>query len=314
MQAFAEDIPIDLPKMGSWTREQAAAYFESGGAAEPSTEPPPPPPPSSTVYVPESALSLAPARTPTPLGRKPRIAFLHGTAGNEAIFRVQLGPLVRVLREMADLYFIEGSFVVGEDNEQAAIVRQFFGESHTLYEYARPTTDERQWRTYAALDAGIEALEAALADLPGGGADALIGFSQGANLITCLCACGANRAPGEAPTTAPMSIPGTPTTAPVRIRAAVLLSPASPGWAAQRPDLFSAPLLTPSLVAYSETDPQVCSEHGCGPRNVALLWAPAVVTVFQHSGPGHRPLPVDLKERDAFVNEVVALLKRECPA
>ena len=76
---------------------------------------------------------------------------LHGTAGNEAIFRVQLGPLVRVLREMADLYFIEGSIVVGEDNEQAAIIRQFFGDDHTLYEYARPTTDERQWRTYAAL-------------------------------------------------------------------------------------------------------------------------------------------------------------------
>lgn len=299
MQAFAEDIPINLSQMGSWTREQAAAYFESGGAAEPSTEPPqpppPPPPPSSTVDL--------PAPAPTPLGRKLRIAFLHGTAGNEAIFRVQLGPLVRVLREMADLYFIEGSIVVGEDNEQAAIIRQFFGDDHTLYEYARPTTDERQWRTYAALDAGIEALEAALADLPGGGADALIGFSQGANLITCLCARGAYRAPG-----------GTPTTAPMPFRAAVLLSPASPGWAAQRPDLFSAPLLTPSLVAYSDTDTQVCTEHGCGPRNVALLWAPAVVTVFQHSGPGHRPLPVDLKERDAFVNEVVALLKRECPA
>ena len=294
--AFAEDVPIDLHKMSHWTEEEATAFFESGGTElpmPPLAPPPPPPPPPPHPVAP--AMRAAPS---TPLGRKPRVALLHGTAGNEAIFRLQLAPLLRVLRGAADLHFIDGSMEIALDNPQAAAVRQFFGDKHTLYEYARPTEDARGWRTYEGLDVCLERLEGALARLPGGGADALFGFSQGANLITCLCA----RAAASAQEGAPLPY-----------RASVLLCPSNPGWVSQRPELFAAPLPTPTLIAYSDTDQQVVTEHGCGPRNVSRLYAPEVSSVVAHSGPGHRPLPADNAERNCFVEEVMRFLATHCP-
>jgi len=295
--AFADDLPIDFDKMSHWTEEQAAAYFESGGSDEPpapaAAPPQLPPPPPPAAHPSESAVAVP----ITPLGRKPRVALFHGTAGNEAIFKMQLGPLLRVLREAADLHFIDGTMEIDKDNSQAAAVRQYFGDKHVLYEYARPGADERTWRTYEELDTCVERLEAALARLPGGAADVLLGFSQGANLITCLCARGALGQPG----------------APHPFRAAVILSPTNPGWARQRPDLFASPITTPTIIAYSDTDTQTVTHAGCGPKEVAKLFTPAAVTLHQHSGPGHRPLPGDPSERNAFVEVVMALLARQCP-
>ena len=203
---------------------------------------------------------------------------------------MQLGPMLKQLREFADLHIIEGSLVCDANNKQAVAVREYFGDKHILLEYAKPTEDERGWRTYEGLEAAMGFVERKLAALPGGGADVLFGFSQGSNLITCLCARAERGAPG----------------APPPFRAAVLLSPSRPGWAAQLPELFASPLATPTLMGFSDTDEVI----GDGPLEVAKLWSPQCLRSCKHVGPGHRPLP----SRDpAFVTGVAEFIAKFCP-
>ena len=279
---MADDLPIDFTKMSVWTEEQAARFFESGGAVEPAA--------GIAASHPDP-----PARTP--LGRKPRIAVLHGTASNEAIVRIQLGKLWSVLRELADVFVVEGDFVVHEDNPQAAEMRKFFGASHVLKEYGRPTVDSRRWRTYEGLDESLERLELAVEER--GGADVLIGFSQGANFASLLCARAmhAGAVGGHQP-----------------FRAAVLLAPACPGWVKQKPDLFATPLTTPALVGYSDSDMQVITSAGCGPDETARLFSSSSVQIVKHGGPGHRPLPKDPDELARVIEAIRNLITAECPA
>lgn len=261
---MADDIAIDLDKMSLWTREQAATYFDSGGMKEP-------------------------VSAPVALGRKPRIAILHGTAANEAIVKIQLAKLLTPLRERCDVFIVEGALTAREESAETQVVRNHFGAKHVLREYARATFDERQWRTYDDLDDSMARVESDIAALSGGGgADVLIGFSQGANLITCLCARGS-------------------------YRAAVLLAPSNPGWAKQLAGAFAAPLTTPTIVGYSDTDAQVNNSGGCGPANTARLYAPESVTILHHAGPGHRPLPREPADLQRVIDAVMALVEGQCP-
>eukprot|EP00966_Prymnesium_polylepis_P062589 1452554-Prymnesium_polylepis.1 len=186
---LADDVAIDLERMAIWSEEQAAAYFESGGTVEPAATPSP----------------------PSPLGRKPRVALMHGTAANKDILKIQLAPLLTRLSEAAEIHFIEGGQTCAEDNPQVKPMRQFFGKRHVLKEYCTFGVDDRGWRIYPGLQDALAYVQSQLAALPGGGADALIGFSQGANLISCIVA-NAER------TSTPL-------------RCAVLMSPNLPGWA-----------------------------------------------------------------------------------
>ena len=277
-ECFAEDVSIELEKMQLWTMEEATRYFESGGTEEP-------------AHTPTSS-------APTPLGRRPRVAILHGTAGNEQIVKMQLGRLLTKIKEFADVFVVEGSLVARDDDPQTVSMKGFFGEKHTFKEYARATADERGWRTYSGLEAAAATVEKAIAALPGGGgADVLIGFSQGANMISCLCGRAGAALAGAAPP----------------FRAAVLLAPANPGWAKQLPKAFANPLTTPTIIAFSDSDKNVNIEAGSGPRNNALLYASGSVRVTQHAGPGHRPLPADKDELAALIDAVVALIKEQCP-
>ena len=266
--AFADDIEI-LDKMRHWTLEQATRYFESGGEDVP-------------------ADVAAPATAPLPLMRRPRIALFHGTASCESILKMQLGRLLPVLRELGDIFVIEGSLVVDEDAPQVAEVRKFFGDKHVLKQYALPEVSENGWRTYSRLDAAVAHLEAQLSKLPGGGgADVLLGFSQGANLLTCLCARGAPAKP---------------------YRGVIMLAPSKPGWSQQLPELFAKPQTTPALLCYSETD-----TVGTGHAEVASLWDSQCLRKLKHAGPGHRPTPADREEMAQFIATVKQFIEEHCP-
>ena len=278
--AMADDVAIDIEKMRLWTAEQATAFFESGGTEEPADT---------------AAVSPQPSVASTsPLGRKPRIALLHGTACNAAIFRIQLGQLMRPLKEVADLFFIDGSLEVDPTTEQAVTMRKFFGEKQTYMEYARATEDHRGWRTYSLLAEAIQHIEKELANLPGGGgADALFCFSQGSNLGTILAARASLGAAG----------------APPPFRCVVLLSPTLPGYTSQLPELFAAPLSTPALVLHCKEDTTIRD----GPVELGKLWSPEAFTPLEHSGPGHRPLPSAKEDHAMVAQAITAFIAKNCP-
>ncbi|KAL1520856.1 hypothetical protein AB1Y20_022417 [Prymnesium parvum] len=225
------------------------------------------------------------AASPPP--RPPRVAFLHGTAGNASILQIQLGPLLSRLRAHA-CHFIEGRAAVADDSPIGATMRRHFGAGQQLLEYARAAFDERDWRIYPDLDDALAYVERELAALPGGGADVLVGFSQGANLISCVAAL--------------LERKGTP------LRCVVLLSPHRPGWARQRPELFSSPLSTPAIIAWCPEDTMISG----GPEETAKLWAPGCAKLCPHSGPLHRPLPANNEERAALLDDVLQLISQEC--
>lgn len=291
-ECFADDVEIDFEVMQQWDEARAFAFFEN-----PTVEPAAPPPP------------------PAPQCR-PQIALLHGTASNAGILRIQLGPLLTRLEPLADLHFIEGTRTVADDAPQAAKMRQFFGQNQVLKEYCGVDWDERRWRTYPELDMALDAVVAQLRAIPGGrGPDALIGFSQGANLITCLAAMAEN-----AQQTDPADGASAPYASALRsLRSVVMLSPHLPGWTHQRPDLFApttrpALLGTPAIVAWSRSDTFVfvgedsTGDNTAGPPECVNLWQENRALEIVHSGPGHRPMPKDVTELSALCNKIVDLV------
>ena len=269
---LADDVAIDFEKMRLWTEADAVAFFESGGTVEPT-----------------------PAAVP--LGRKPRIALLHGTVSNTNIFKMQTAALLRALQAWgAEIHIVEAPLECEEDNPQLAKMKEFFGPNSSYLEYARSTSDQRNWRTYTldTLEAALAHCESSIAEaFPETGADALIGFSQGAHLITLLAA-RAERA-------------GRP------LRAALMLSMSLPGWVLQKPDLFAEPLATPAFIGWSPSDRLLyhAKTNACGPHENAKLFASVVLR--EHNGPGHRPLPKDRGECESFVEEMRAFLAAYCP-
>ena len=145
--AMADDVDISLERMSLWSHSEAVAFFESGGTQEPEAASPSPAP-------------TAPTPTPAPvkpLGRKPRIAILHGTCGNDTIVKMQLGMLLGKLRTIAEVHIIEGGRPVAPTNRQIPIFKRTFGENVKLLEYAPARLDERGWRVYDELDEGDDA-------------------------------------------------------------------------------------------------------------------------------------------------------------
>eukprot|EP00310_Coccolithus_braarudii_P020108 CAMPEP_0183344334 /NCGR_PEP_ID=MMETSP0164_2-20130417/10043_1 /TAXON_ID=221442 /ORGANISM="Coccolithus pelagicus ssp braarudi, Strain PLY182g" /LENGTH=109 /DNA_ID=CAMNT_0025515321 /DNA_START=409 /DNA_END=738 /DNA_ORIENTATION=+ len=93
------------------------------------------------------------------------------------------------------------------------------------------------------------------------------------------------------------------------LRAVIMLSPHLPGWAKQRPEIFATRLVTPAMVVWCPGDELI---NG-GPVEIGKLWAAESVTLRQHSGPGHRPLPADNSDRNTLIREVVEHIIRCCP-
>ena len=203
-----------------------------------------------------------------------RIALLHGTAGSEKTLRIQLGPLLPKLQETWDVAFVEGPKLCAEDNLHVKTMRRFYGPSAELREYAEATADDRGWRTYADLEDAVDSLETAV-----GGADCLLGFSQGANFASILAARAERR--------------GAP------YRAVVLLCGARPGWARQLPAAFERPLTTPALIGAGAQDAVV----GNGDDLAALFARPERRTHAE----GHRPLPA--ADAAAYADSVARFLE-----
>jgi len=245
-ECFAEDV--DVPAEATqWSEARLVAYLENGGAE-----------PAGT--------------SAEPLGRPARIACLHGTAGNEKIFRIQLAKLLGALKGEADCHFYAGANTIEPGNPHGHSMHKYFGQNEVLREYAPPLSDADGRRVYepqAAADA-IDDLESKII-ASAGGCDVLLGFSQGANFASMLAA---RRASGLGPLSSP--------------RCLVLLAPARPGWASQPAwrELFASPIELPCLIIGGACD----DVAGTGPRELVALFRDA--RYLEHAE-GHRPLPAD---------------------
>ena len=71
---FAEDMEVP-PEAAGWSEDRLVAFLESGGVE-----------------------SSAQGSLAAPLGRRARVACLHGTAGNQRIFKIQTSRLLAVLQ------------------------------------------------------------------------------------------------------------------------------------------------------------------------------------------------------------------------
>ena len=127
MVLYAQDeccgwgFEFDHGQMSSWTEAQARCYFETGArpdaaAAGVFSEPAALLHQSSASYnTPLShcfSIALFPfccadGKAP-PLGRRPRVLCVHGTAGNQNIFGTQIGGLMSRLKHKVDFQFVQG--------------------------------------------------------------------------------------------------------------------------------------------------------------------------------------------------------------
>ena len=147
------------------------------------------------------------AHSPMPLLRAPlprmcstlpqaNILCLHGGGTNEAIMRIQTAKLRAALKPSAAFHFLEGTVPSSavDPSVKARFADQNFYSWYDV-EYDRETSSIEEYRDalldpsvsfrYPGADAAIERLEQHIATVK---PDALLGFSQGAILITMLTA------------------------------------------------------------------------------------------------------------------------------
>lgn len=229
-----------------------------------------------------------------PLGRKPRIACLHGGGGNEFIFRSQLAPLIKRLGDEVELVFLEGKHLSDEvrfderGKKTIETLRAVFGADQALREHAVTKYGELGDAGpfyYDRLDEGIEHSEATLRAVAP--IDALLGFSQGANFSTMLCSRAEKCLEGAA---APF-------------RCMVLLENDLAGWPEQKPELFAEPLSTPALVVGGHKESKAADR-------IEEMFVD--VETFRHED-GHRPLPRNKKALDEFVDMARDWIFKHCP-
>ena len=215
---FAEDL-VPPDRSTRWSDADLRRFFETGGEWRPRLLPP-------------------------PLGRKARVALLHGTASNAKIVRVQLGRLTARLERdgVCDpIVIVQGSLPCGDDNKMVDLMRTFF-PGEPLFQYAVPSLDADERRTYDNVLTATAKIEAELrAAAP---IDAIIGFSQGANMATILAARAHARADG--------ALDPPP-------RCVALLLPSRPGWPKQCDGAFGSDAAVrrvpiPALIVDGKTD------------------------------------------------------------
>jgi len=190
-ELFADDI--DIPEAAvRWTADELRAYFESGGLELPiPSQPSPilPPPP------------LPPRRAPS---QPARFLCLHGGGGNKMINALQTARLKKALGlERVRFDYIEGTRVWSSEEVDPQLVKAFgagpyygwYGvENDVMTRVTHSGTSDYQQALFdpsvmfqyidseAALDRVEEHIEAH------GPYDALLGFSQGAIIVTMLTA------------------------------------------------------------------------------------------------------------------------------
>lgn len=211
-----------------------------------------------------------------PSNRKPRILCLHGTASSSDIMKLQLRMLTGASQDL-EFFFVDGPLLCKPDNPMVEGMKKFF-PSGVFREFAEATLDGKGWRTY---EAGNQLQEAVLfidkaieAHSP---IDGIIGFSQGANMATLIAA---RSVAGKGP----------------KLNFVIHMCPATPGWVAQVPDLFTKPLDIPALVVKALQDETVN-----GADEIAKLYSFPERTEHPDK---HRPLPPDPKAAKQLCSEL----------
>ena len=246
--------------------------------------------PSEAEAAPSSPLASM-SLLSTPSARRARIGLLHGGCSNSAIFRIQLKRFLAAAEALPLFDFVDlgGSLPTEEvrfDERGLAnmrLMRKTFGEDQRLFEHAVTRYDDEGRFYYDRLDEGIAHLEATMRRRAP--IDALIGFSQGANMATILSARACLKRDG----------------APPPFKALVLLENDPPAWHTKNvPELFTQPLQVPALLVGGSTESPKTEEVG-------RLYAEP-----QHlrHNEGHRPLPKEAERCEALVEGMVAFLRR----
>jgi len=253
---------------------------------------------SSAVVVDAASSSGAPVPRPTPVpeSRKLRVLCLHGTAGSPAVLKTQFRPLMAKSGEDIEFIFHAGHLICSEDDPviggQVKLMQKFFPPP--FMQYAIPkrgdgTSDGRledpsTWRTYEELDECLKfTQEFMLKEAP---IDAILGFSQGSNIATCLLAqaalgLGAN------------------------VHCVVHMCTSLPGWKELHPHLYEQPIARPALIIRGEKDPVVS-----GSDKIAEMYVPEMCKQKSHSDT-HKPFP-GAAEAQALVEEIRTFLFQHC--
>eukprot|EP01062_Namystynia_karyoxenos_P055278 TRINITY_DN46046_c0_g1_i1.p2 TRINITY_DN46046_c0_g1~~TRINITY_DN46046_c0_g1_i1.p2 ORF type:complete len:245 (+),score=70.71 TRINITY_DN46046_c0_g1_i1:62-736(+) len=217
-----------------------------------------------------------------PAGRRPRVLCLHGNGTSASIMRVQLGHLQRT--GAGELTCIDGP----TECPPAPGITPHFPEG-PYYRFCERAEGEGTWYKPDSVARGLAHVRAKWAEL--GPFDALLGFSQGANVAAMLAA---EHAGGHA-------LPG--------LRCVVLLCGCEGGWRAAVGGGFAErPVPLPSLHLAGEQD----SLRPLSDR-LLLMFTESGREQRTHSA-GHRPFPGAAAEAREHAGAVGAFLARHCGA
>ena len=203
--AFADDV--DIPDDAtSWTEDEVRSYFESGGSERPMLRDCPVGPLAPT---PAPPLAMVPRRAPS---RPARFLCLHGGGGNKLINNLQTAYLRMALGGPRHVSFeyLEGTRVWDSADVDQHLVKAFgsgpyygwYGvtndanarqtDRHSVsgpsggMTYYEAMFDQSVNFTYVECEAALDRVEAHVE--ANGPYDALLGFSQGAIVVTMLTA------------------------------------------------------------------------------------------------------------------------------
>jgi len=229
---------------------------------------------------------FAEAASAAPSSRKIRVLCLHGTASSPRVMSNQLAILMKRAREDIEFVFAEGCIICSESNpivaKQIKTMKQYYS-NETFRQWGEPLGEQLGWRRYDGLDLACHTVQDVLKkEAP---IDAVLGFSQGANVAHIVAA---QAALGK----------GAP------FRCVVHMCTAKPGWVDQMPELFEWKLPVPALIIEAEKD-----MIAIGSNEIALGYETSERA--KHTDE-HRPLPGQLDEAKALSDLIKAFLVKHC--
>lgn len=229
----------------------------------------------------------------------PRVLCLHGYCAEKRVLDLQLSRLFERGKGMVDFVVLEATKQVDELVAIEAMSKVFPGMRRQMY--GKVFLDSRGWRCINKVRKILEELQDYLKQ--NGPFDAVLGFSQGANLAVMLAAQAAHGVG-------------------VNVPSIIAMSPQAPGYVGQVPELFSSALPNRALIVrgsedlyngvgqesmfvnkpYKDLGQKIMSDHVVGLFHKAY--------VYTHSS-GHQPLPSDMKEKDEVVDRILDFIRRK---